>query len=121
MMQRRRGSPALASMPDSNGATSWHSESRHATHCPCASLSERRQRAFCEDSRPWARVDRFDRRLDGHRELPVGLIGAGSQAVGKLAGADFGGVAGGLRGMRILGVSQRAKGDHGGGKDKEIA
>src|SRR6202453_2871216 len=52
MMQRRRGSPAFASMPDSNGATSWHSESRHATHCPCASLSERRQRAFCEDKRP---------------------------------------------------------------------
>src|SRR5271154_7629062 len=53
MMQRKRGSPLLASMPHSNGATSWHSESRQATHCDWASLRERRQRAFCDDSKPW--------------------------------------------------------------------
>jgi hypothetical protein len=52
MMQASRGSPPLALMPASNGATSWQSVSRQPIHCAWDSLSERFHRALCADSKP---------------------------------------------------------------------
>ena len=53
--------------------------------------------------------DRFDRRLDGRGKLLVRVIRRRPQALGEIARADFGGVAGDLRGARVLGRGERRR------------
>ena len=103
-------------MPASNGATSWHSESRQATHCAWASVSERRQRDFCDDSKPWRASIDLIAASTAAASCRSDLSAFGPQALGKLAGADLGGVADGLRRARVFGSRRRAQGDRGCGK-----
>ena len=111
MMQPSRGSAPLAAMPASNGATSWHSESRQARplrlrlaeRAPPARLLRRQQ--------PLTRVDRLDRGVEGGAQFRIGAVGACPKAIGEIPRADLAGVAGRLRRTRRAFRESRRRSD----------